>query len=47
MVVWELAKTHEYLNPPTKDAIERERLRQLEAIKELRRVVTERLVGAR
>jgi hypothetical protein len=47
MVVWELAKTHEYLNPPTKDTIERERLRQLEAIKAIRRVLMERLVVAR
>ncbi len=47
MVVWELAKINEHLDPPTKATIECERIRQLEAIKEFRRTLTERPVGAR
>lgn len=47
MVAWELAKTREQLEPPTKETIERDRRRQLEAVQEVRRALTQRLAIAR
>ena len=47
MVAWELAKTREQLDPPTKETIERDRRRQLEAVQALRRALIERLAVAR
>ncbi|MCJ7544661.1 MAG: hypothetical protein MUP47_08900 [Phycisphaerae bacterium] len=47
MVTWELCKTHESLDPPTKETIERDRRRQLEVVQALRRALSERLLGAR
>lgn len=47
MVTWELSKTLESLDPPTKEIIERDRRRQLEAVQALRRALSERLLVAR
>jgi hypothetical protein len=47
MVAWELSKTPESYEPPTKETIERDRRRQLEAVQALRRAVNERLLVAR
>ena len=47
MVAWELAKTREQFDPPTKETIERDRRRQLEAVQALRRALIERLAVAR
>jgi hypothetical protein len=38
---WELPKTNDDLKPPTKETIEKDRKRQLEAIQELRRILKE------
>ncbi|MGA2265680.1 MAG: hypothetical protein ABSH10_04540 [Phycisphaerae bacterium] len=38
---WDLPKTNDDLKPPTKETIEKDRKRQLEAIQELRRILKE------
>ncbi len=47
MVSWELSKTRESLEPPTRETIERDRRRQLEAVQAVRRALSERLLVAR
>jgi hypothetical protein len=47
MVAWELSKMPESHDPPTKETIERDRRRQLEAVQALRRALSERLLVAR
>jgi len=44
MVAWELAQNTDQLDPPTRESIERERRRQLEAIQALRRMLEEVVV---
>jgi hypothetical protein len=41
MIAWEIDKANDRIDPPTKEVIERDKQRQLDVIKALRRLLTE------
>ncbi|MFA6133168.1 MAG: hypothetical protein WC869_04020 [Phycisphaerae bacterium] len=47
MIAWEMTKVNDRLDPPTKEFIERDKQRQLEAVRALRRMVVAAVLQAR